>query len=169
MLGMGWVAPEVMMHTLQLNTRLSKRSWLGDEDSDEEDPFAEVRLHHALIRVPSANHQLFNQIDEGFDENDLETNLSRDRHARLTASVNALIDKLEPMTPEYAQRDACDELLAIMAEAPEMQAQLVSAHGMLAILEVLESRPSRDVIIRLLKIINLVCFEFFLSWGREWG
>lgn len=65
------------------------------------------------------------------------------------------------MTPEYAQRDACDELLAIMAEAPEMQAQLVSAHGMLAILEVLESRPSRDVIIRLLKIINLVRFGFW--------
>jgi hypothetical protein len=39
-----------------------------------------------------------------------------------------------------------------------MQAQLVSAHGMLAILEVLESKPSRDVIIRLLEIINLVHF-----------
>ena len=39
-----------------------------------------------------------------------------------------------------------------------MQAQLVSAHGMLAILEVLESKPSRDVIIRLLEIINLVGF-----------
>jgi len=41
-----------------------------------------------------------------------------------------------------------------------MQAQLVSAHGMLAILEVLESKPSRDVIIRLLEIINLVGFVF---------
>ncbi|KAG8716348.1 hypothetical protein FRC09_015862 [Ceratobasidium sp. 395] len=129
-------APDVVMHTLQLNTRLSRRSWLGDEDSDEEDPFAE--------------------IDEGFDENDLETNLSRDRHARLTSSVNALIDKLEPNTPDDEQRNACDELLAIMAEAPEMQAQLVSAHGMLAILEVLESKPSRDVTIRLLKIVNLL-------------
>ncbi|QRW06434.1 kinase domain protein [Ceratobasidium sp. AG-Ba] len=123
----GTNAPDVVMHTLQLNTRLSKRSWLGDEDSDEEDPFAE--------------------IDEGFDENDLETNLSRDRHARLTSSVNGLIDKLEPNTPDHEQRNACDELLAIMAEAPEMQAQLVSAHGMLAILEVLESKPSRDVTI----------------------
>ncbi|QRV77490.1 kinase domain protein [Ceratobasidium sp. AG-Ba] len=132
----GTNAPDVVMHTLQLNTRLSKRSWLGDEDSDEEDPFAE--------------------IDEGFDENDLETNLSRDRHARLTSSVNGLIDKLEPNTPDHEQRNACDELLAIMAEAPEMQAQLVSAHGMLAILEVLESKPSRDVTIRLLKIVNLL-------------
>ncbi|KAJ1303227.1 hypothetical protein OPQ81_011425 [Rhizoctonia solani] len=137
----GGNAPEVQMHTLQLNTRLSKRSWLGDEDSDEEDPFAE--------------------IDEGFDEHDLETNLNRDRHARLTASVNALIDKLEPNAPDYQQREACDELLTIMVEAPEMQAQLVSAHGMLAILEVLESKPSRDVIIRLLKIVNLLVTSDF--------
>ncbi|KAF8755059.1 Serine/Threonine protein kinase, catalytic domain [Rhizoctonia solani] len=113
-------APEVQMHTLQLNTRLSKRSWLGDENSDEEDPFAE--------------------IDEGFDEHDLETNLNRDRHAR---------------------NGGCDELLGIMTEAPEMQAQLVSSHGMLTILEVLESKPSRDVIIRLLKIINLLVTSDF--------
>ncbi|KAG8729498.1 hypothetical protein FRC11_008644, partial [Ceratobasidium sp. 423] len=133
-------APDVQMHTLQLNTRLSRRSWLGD-DSDEEDPFAE--------------------IDEGFDEHDLETNLNRDRHARLTASVNSLIDKLEPNAPDYQQREACDELLNIMVEAPEMQAQLVSGHGMLTILEVLESKPSRDVIIRLLKIINLLVTSDF--------
>ncbi len=35
-----------------------------------------------------------------------------------------------------------------------MQSQLVSAHGMLAILEVLESRTSRDVTLKLLQIIN---------------
>jgi len=44
----------------------------------------------------------------------------------------------------------------IMTESPEMQTQLVSSHGMLAILEVLEARCSRDVIMRLLQIINLV-------------
>lgn len=49
-----------------------------------------------------------------------------------------------------------------MGDAPEMQQQLVSSHGMLAILEVLEAKPSRDVIIRLLKIVNLVS-PFFHS------
>jgi hypothetical protein len=48
-----------------------------------------------------------------------------------------------------------------MGDAPEMQQQLVSSHGMLAILEVLEAKPSRDVIIRLLKIINLVSPIFY--------
>lgn len=47
-----------------------------------------------------------------------------------------------------------------MGDAPEMQQQLVSSHGMLAILEVLEVKPSRDVIIRLLKIVNLVSLFF---------
>jgi hypothetical protein len=43
-----------------------------------------------------------------------------------------------------------------MADTPEMQVQLVSSHGMLAILEVLEGKCSRDVIMKLLQIINLV-------------
>ncbi|KAF8505364.1 hypothetical protein BU17DRAFT_101047 [Hysterangium stoloniferum] len=122
--------------TLQLTTRLSNKSWLGDELSDEEDPFAE--------------------IDEGFDEDDLEANVIRDKHARLCASVNHLIDELVPNAPDYALRDACDELLATMVDAPEMKMQMVSSHGLLAILEVLESKPSRDVILRLLQIVNLL-------------
>ncbi|KAL1746839.1 hypothetical protein HDZ31DRAFT_33179 [Schizophyllum fasciatum] len=120
--------------TLQLNTRLSNKSWLGDEASDEEDPFAE--------------------IDEGFAEDDLETNLQRDKYARLTSQVNQLIDELTPSAPDFQLKEACDQLLAIVSEAPEMQVQLVSSHGMLAILEVLEGRCSRDVIMRLLQIIN---------------
>jgi hypothetical protein len=43
-----------------------------------------------------------------------------------------------------------------MSDAPEMLDQLVSSHGMLAILEVLEGKSSRDVNIKLLQIINLV-------------
>jgi hypothetical protein len=50
--------------------------------------------------------------------------------------------------------------LGILSDAPEMQGQLVSAHGMLAILEVLEGRGSREVIMRLLQIINLVSLRF---------
>ncbi|KAH9831359.1 kinase-like protein [Rhodofomes roseus] len=119
--------------TLQLNTRLSNKSWLGDED-DEEDPFAE--------------------IDEGFSEEDLEANLQRDKYARLSAAVTQLIDELTPSAPDFQLREACDQLLSIMADAPEMQSQLVSAHGMLAILEVLEGRSSRDVTMKLLQIVN---------------
>ena len=47
--------------------------------------------------------------------------------------------------------------IGILVDAPEMQSQLVSAHGMLAILEVLEAKkPHREVTTKLLQIINLV-------------
>lgn len=57
----------------------------------------------------------------------------------------------------------------ILTDTPEMEVQLVSSHGMLAILEVLEGKCSRDVIMKLLQIINLVSYFsrllmiFFLS------
>lgn len=44
-----------------------------------------------------------------------------------------------------------------------MQDQLVSSHGMLAILEVLEGRCSRDVIMKLLQIVNMVCATLYLE------
>ncbi|KAF7297578.1 Cytokinesis protein sepH [Mycena kentingensis (nom. inval.)] len=120
---------------LQLTTRLSNRSWLGD-NSDEEDPFAE--------------------IDEGFAEDDLEANLQRDKYARMCNMVNGLLDQLTPAAPDFQLRDACDQLLNVITETPEMQGQLVSSHGMLAILEVLESKCSRDVSVKLLQMINLL-------------
>ncbi|KAG6335620.1 hypothetical protein ID866_3477 [Astraeus odoratus] len=126
---------EQPVQTLQLNTRLSNKSWLGDED-DEDDPFAE--------------------IDEGFAEDDLEANLQRDKHARLCSMVNQAIDQLTPSAPDFQLREACDELISIMGEAPEMLVQLVSSHGMLVILEVLEGKCSRDVLMKLLHIINLL-------------
>ncbi|KAG6377196.1 hypothetical protein JVT61DRAFT_1249 [Boletus reticuloceps] len=128
-------ALEQPMQTLQLNTRHSNKSWLGDDD-DEDDPFAE--------------------IDEGFAEDDLETNLQRDKHARLCNMVNQLIDELTPSAPDFQLRDVCDQLISIMTETPEMLFQLVSSHGMLAILEVLEGKCSRDVLMKLLHIINLL-------------
>lgn len=47
-----------------------------------------------------------------------------------------------------------------MIEAPEMQMHMVFSHGLLAILEVLESKPSRDVVLKLLQIVNLVGILF---------
>ncbi|KAG8817392.1 hypothetical protein FRC17_011250 [Serendipita sp. 399] len=124
------------IQTLRLN--FSNKSWLADDgsDSDDEDPFAE--------------------IDEEFPEDDFETNLQRDKHARLCAEVNQLIDDLSPNSPDPTLRRACDQIVNILDVNPDLYSQVVSAHGMLAILEVLESKPSRDVILRLLEIINLL-------------
>lgn len=51
-----------------------------------------------------------------------------------------------------------------MTDTAEMQEQLVSAHGMLAILEVLEGRSSRDVTLKLLQMVNLVGTFLEIFW-----
>ena len=53
------------------------------------------------------------QIDEGFAEDDLETNLQRDKYARLCNSVNQLVDQLTPSTPDFQLREACDQLVRL--------------------------------------------------------
>lgn len=125
------------MQMLKLN--LSNKSWIAEDDgdtSDDEDPFAE--------------------IDEEFAIDDYDTNLQRDKHARLCSQVNQFIEDLSPDSAEPTLRRACDQIIEILDETPEMQNQLMSSHGMLAILEVLESKPPRDITIRLLEIINML-------------
>ncbi|KAJ3995309.1 hypothetical protein F5050DRAFT_1800256 [Lentinula boryana] len=134
---------------LKLNSRLSNRSWLDEDDSSDEDVFAE--------------------FDEPFAEDDLQTHIQRDKQARLSARVNALVDDLSfnasptgnllttstgaagelkdgRTAREDRLRDVVWELLNIIIASPEMQIQLVSSHGMLAILE-------------LLRIVNLLVTE----------
>ncbi|KAJ3853580.1 hypothetical protein EV368DRAFT_38634, partial [Lentinula lateritia] len=120
---------------LKLNSRLSSRSWLGDEDDNsDEDVFAE--------------------FDEPFAEDDLETHLQRDKQARLSARVSALVDDLSLNANPIGSLDTVGELLTILVTSPEMQIQLVNSHGMLAILEVLEG--GRETVLQLLRIINLL-------------
>lgn len=122
--------------TLQLTTKLSNKSWLGDDVPDDEDPFA--------------------QIEDDFAENDLESNLVRDRHARLCAMVSDLVNRLEAGEADKKLNEAIDELINILEEFPDMYSQFVAARGMLSTLEVLESNPGKDVIYKLLRIINLI-------------
>jgi hypothetical protein len=63
------------------------------------------------------------QIDEGFAEDDLETNLQRDKHARLCSMVNQLIDELTPSAPDFQLRDACDQLVS--AECMQVNSTLL--------------------------------------------
>jgi hypothetical protein len=48
----------------------------------------------------------------------------------------------------------------LLEGAPLLQTHFVNAHGLLAVLEVLEARPSREVILLLLRIINTVSHLF---------
>ncbi|KAG9535749.1 hypothetical protein KCU97_g23504, partial [Aureobasidium melanogenum] len=124
--------------TLMLNSKLSSHSWLGDEE-DEDDPFA--------------------QLEEGFDEMDLETNIARDKFARLVTLVEGLVGSLKVSQPEDYLQDIVDQLFQVLWESPEVKTVVMSSHGMLPILEILETCNRPTTILRLLQIVNLIIMD----------
>ncbi|KAL8802572.1 MAG: hypothetical protein Q9182_003737 [Xanthomendoza sp. 2 TL-2023] len=123
--------------TLMLNSKLSNNSWLGDED-DDDDPFA--------------------QLEEGFDEMDLETNVARDKYARLCTQVEGLVGSLKISQAEDTLAELSEQLLEVLCDLPETKDVIISAHGMLPILEILEAARHRDIVFNLLRIVNVIIF-----------
>lgn len=123
---------------MMLNSKLAN-SWLGDEE-DEDDPFA--------------------QLEEGFDEMDLEMNVARDRHARLCKLVEELVGFLKISKSEEMLAEYSEQLMQVLIESPELKTIIVSSHGMLPILEILENCPhTNNLVLRLLKVVNMIIFE----------
>jgi hypothetical protein len=146
--------------TLMLHSKLSNNSWLGDED-DEDDPFA--------------------SLEQGFDEMDLQANIARDKHARLTALVEGLVSSLKVREEEDVLADLSEQLVSIfirpwaitsniykldvLVESEEAKGLIISAHGMLPILEILEPctvKSRQSTILRLLRVVNAVSISKLL-------
>ncbi|KAJ9156561.1 Cell division control protein [Pleurostoma richardsiae] len=126
---------------LMLLSKLSNNSWLGD-DEDEDDPFA--------------------MMDPGWDEMDLEANIARDRHARLGARVEELVRSLKTTEGEDRLFEVSAELLDILWESNEAKDLIISAHGLLPILEILEPctvKSRQHMILQLLKIVNAIILD----------
>lgn len=125
--------------TLMLASKLSNNSWLGDDEDDDDDPFA--------------------QLEEGFDEMDLEANVARDKYARLCTQVEGLVGSLKVSQADDMLADLSEQLLEVLSDLPDTKNVIISAHGMLPILEILENCRHRDVIFNLLKIVNAIIFD----------
>ena len=123
---------------MMLNSKLSNNSWPGD-DEDEDDPFA--------------------QLEESFDAMDLETNVARDKYARLCTLVEGLVGSLKLSQPEDYLAEIVDQLMQVLYESPDIKNVIISAHGMLPILEILETCTRPPIILRLLKIVNLILLD----------
>ena len=121
-----------------INSKLSSNSWLGDEE-DEDDPFA--------------------QLEENLDEMDVATKVARDKHARLCTLVETLVGSLKTSQPDDILADVSEQLMQVLFESPEMKSVIISSHGLLPILEVLENCQDRDIILQLLKIINIIILD----------
>ncbi|KAF9189540.1 hypothetical protein BGZ51_005613 [Haplosporangium sp. Z 767] len=122
---------------LTLQTRLSNHSWFGnDADSDEEDIFAEV--------------------DEGFDEIDLEANIAREKYARTCASIAEQFRLLDDQRTEKQLQVVCDRLITLLTENPDIHGSMISNHGVIPLLDLIETCSQQSLILKLLNILNLV-------------
>lgn len=126
--------------TLMLNSKVSTNSWLGDvDDEDEDDPFA--------------------QLEENIPEMDLETNIARDRQARLRSDVENLVGQLKVSQDDEVLLQISEDLMNIFAVFQDTKNVIISAHGLLPILEILETCTRLDIILNLLRIINAIIFN----------
>lgn len=134
---------------IMLLSKLSNGSWLGD-DEDEDDPFA--------------------MMDPEYNELDLDANIARDRHARLAEKVEELVSLLKTGTEiqgEERMSDVADELLHLLHENEDVKGLIISAHGLLPILELLTLPPDtistaksrQDMILLLLRVINKIIYR----------
>lgn len=115
--------------------KVGSSSWIED-DEDEDDPFA--------------------ALEEELDEVDLELNVARDKHARLCMSIETLVSDLKLSQPTDVLAEIIDQLLIVLSEGQELRDVVVSSHGMLPILEILDTCDRPIMILKLLRIVNLI-------------
>lgn len=101
----------------------------------------------------------FANLDEGLDNLNLENNVARDRDDRLTKMTESLVGCLKSSQPDDELLDIADQLLQVLGEAPDKRSIILRSHGMLPILEILSTIPHNEVVLPLLKIINLIILE----------
>lgn len=137
-------------------SKLSNSSWLGDDDGDEDDPFA-------MMEEPG-----------WMDEMDLAANIARDRHARMAEKVESLVKSLSKMRQvedEEVLGELAEDLLAYLWEGgEEVKGLIMGAHGLLPILEILEGcgvKSRGGMVLGLLRIVNAVSFVNWVSWEGD--
>ncbi|KAK6517241.1 hypothetical protein TWF281_003905 [Arthrobotrys megalospora] len=101
----------------------------------------------------------FSELEEGLTELDLDANIARDQHARLCTEVSSHIESLKSQHTGIFLEDTTAKLLGILLDSPETKTAVIASHGLLPILEVLESGRNREVNITLLRVINALTFN----------
>ena len=130
--------PSTSSQPFTLHSKVASEEWL-EADGEEDDPFA--------------------QLEEGLPQADLESNIARDKHARMRNEVEALVGQLKVVGDEEdALFHISQELIDCFEHFSETKNVIVSAHGLLPMLEILEDCSRYDIILNLLKIINTIIY-----------
>jgi hypothetical protein len=117
-------------------TMRSDESWLEDDRSTENDPFA--------------------GIDE-FDQENLTANIQREQKARASNQIDDCLKRFQdPVSQETGLDEICLSMLNLLEVHPDLKVNVISKHGLLPLLEVLETITDENVIVPVLKILNLL-------------
>ncbi|KAF2742016.1 hypothetical protein M011DRAFT_482072 [Sporormia fimetaria CBS 119925] len=101
----------------------------------------------------------FANLDEGLENIDLENNVARDRDDRLAKQTESLVGCLKTSQPDDELLDIADQLIQVLYESPDKKNIVLRSHGLLPILEILGTVPPNDVVLPLLKIVNMLILE----------
>lgn len=111
---------------------------LGEVDDDDDDPFADV-----------------------FDDEDLSERddtvdaANRDKFARQSAEILRLIGTLQPGEKESVILSSCEKLGELIRNYPEARAHLITHHGVIPIMEMLEVDNTK-VLHSVLRVVNQI-------------
>lgn len=98
-------------------------------------------------------------MEEGIENINLENNVARDRDDRLAKLTESLVGCLKTSQPDDELLDITDQLIQVLYESPDKKSIVLRSHGLLPILEILQTAPPNEVVLRLLKIINMIILE----------
>lgn len=121
----------------QSSSRHSPSKRTPESDDSEEDPFALIDL------------------EDNYESGDMETNAARDRLARANSQVQSLVKSLNEDLTLDELTELSNKMLSALREFPETKKTVIKSHGLLPILETLESQQAnREISHSLLQCVN---------------
>ncbi|KAI4919372.1 hypothetical protein J4E90_001505 [Alternaria incomplexa] len=144
-----------------IKSQLANPSRAESDSGSEHSSLAMItsKMANSFIIADEDDLDPFANLDEGLDNINLENNVARDRDDRLTKMTESLVGCLKTSQPDDELLDIADQLLQVLHESPDKRSIILRSHGMLPILEILGTRPHNEVVLPLLKIINLIILE----------
>lgn len=85
--------------------------------------------------------------------------MARDKDDRDTKKMEDLVSELKTSKTPDKLLETAYSLLGILFESPDKRTILLRSHGMLPILEILENDPPREIVLPLLRIVNMIILE----------
>jgi hypothetical protein len=112
--------------------------------------------------APSAaalDDPFMDDVDDVFDKidfQDSEKDKANDEDVKVMRQVLRILEGLSPKKEEKVVMDACEKLTEMVAAEPDQVRELLTMHGVVPIMEMLEV-DNRTILHALLKLVNMVC------------